>query len=460
MQDPRRRLPAVDQVLGHAALRPVLAEHGRARVLQWVRDGIAHVRESIEVTDGRPDREELAGQVAGMVVEWAGREATARFGPVINATGVILHTNLGRAPLADRAIEAARQGARYGNLETDLATGQRRYRGYQLDDLWRRLTGAEASLVVNNCAAATLLALRALAQDREVVVSRGQLIEIGGSYRLPDVFRESGAVLREVGTTNRTRIGDYAAAVNERTAALLLVHTSNYRVVGFTESVEIDALAELGRRDDVPVIHDVGSGALIDLAPFGLPDEPIVPHSIAAGADLVLFSGDKLLGGPQCGVLLGKAEVIETIRRSPLARALRIDKSTLAALGATLEIYSAERHLEEIPVLRQLSLDADELARRTHRLLDEVRRADGRLSFEVRAGVSAVGGGSAPGIELPTWTLALTAGDRSVDELAHRLRTEPPRVIARVEQGAVILDLRTVFPDEEASLAQALRGLG
>lgn len=451
-----RQLPAVDKLLSHETIEPLIAEFGRSRVAHWSRRSIDLLRG--ELVDGilHADRSELLVRAIELIVDQACEAGLDRLSPVVNATGVLLHTNLGRAPLADRAVEAVQAAARYTNLEMDLASGERRYRGYQLESLWRELTGCEAAFVVNNCAAATLLTLQAVARGKEVVVSRGQLIEIGGSYRLPDVFQESGAVLREVGTTNRVRLSDYESAIGPETAALLRVHASNYRVVGFTASVEIDELAPLAHRHGLLAIDDIGSGSVTDLSRIGLTGEPTVGHSLAAGADLVLFSGDKLLGGPQCGVVLGKAELIARLKRSPLARAFRIDKLTLAALQATLEIHLSGRAMEEIPLLRQLSMPQDELEQRARRFAQDMVQSRCPLQLSVEKGESAVGGGSLPTATLPTWLIALKAERISAESLARRLRTGNPPVLARIQADRVLLDFRTILPGQEPLLGQAL----
>jgi L-seryl-tRNA(Ser) seleniumtransferase len=457
---PFRNLPSVDSLLIEPPVRALIDEHGRTRVLTWAREAVAQLRRQVSTEIGQSlDRAELIGRAVAGVCRLAFEARLARLGPVINATGVVLHTNLGRAPLADKAIDAVQQAARYCNLEMDLETGARHYRGFQLESLWRELTGAEAAFVVNNCASATLIALQSLARGRQVIVSRGELIEIGGSYRLPDVFRESGAVLREVGTTNRTRLADYESAIGPETAGLLKAHQSNFRVVGFTESVTVDALAELAHRRGLFAIDDIGSGCLYDLRPYGLPAEPSIRDSLAAGADLVLFSGDKLFGGPQCGILLGKRELIERIRKSPVARAVRIDKLTLAALQATIEIHLADRAFQEIPVLRQLAVTSRELRERAERIVRLLESAGKPCTLEIHSSHSAVGGGSLPTAELPTCVLALRSSAIGAAELARRLRTGLPPVLARVESDTVLLDLRTVLPHEESDLIRAVTAL-
>ncbi len=334
--NPLRQLPAVNEVLDHDALRPARARHAHEAVAAAVRREIDELRESLKNGQTSVDLLDLVRRVAARLEA----DAAPRIRSIINATGIVLHTNLGRSPLAESAARAAYDAGRgYLNLEFDLATGQRSSRQRPIRDILTRLTGAEAATAVNNCAAATVIVLRALAAGREAIVSRGQLVEIGGSFRIPEIMAVSGATLREVGTTNITRLDDYQRAIGPNTAVLMRVHTSNFRVRGFTEAVALEDLVALGRKHNVPVLDDVGSGALVDFAAFGMPGEPVVPHSIAAGADLVLCSGDKLQGGPQAGLILGRREFIERIERDPLMRAFRLDKMTLAALEATLRLY-------------------------------------------------------------------------------------------------------------------------
>ena len=375
---------------------------------------------------------------------------------VINATGVLIHTNLGRAPLAEAALTRVQEVAGgYANLEYDLAAGARGRRDVHAQHLIARLTGAEAAVVVNNNAAATLLLLAALADGREVIVSRGELVEIGGGFRVPDVMRQSGAMLREVGTTNRTRAADYAAAISDRTALILRVHPSNFTVVGFTERPTLDELTALGRRFGIPVAEDLGSGWLgwpdRESLPEALRNEPIVSESIASGADAVCFSGDKLLGGPQAGIIAGRRDAIERIRRHPLMRALRVDKLTYAALEATLEEHAIGRGIYAVPIQRMLALGADEIGRRADALAAALNASG--WTARVIDGVSTVGGGSAPGTELPTRLVQLTRAAMTADTIEKHLRSLDPPVIARIQDDRVVLDLRTVLPEEDAQLA-------
>jgi L-seryl-tRNA(Ser) seleniumtransferase len=372
-----------------------------------------------------------------------------------------LHTGLGRAPLADEALDAiAAVAGGYATVEVDVATGERSHRSQAVEKLLQQLTGAEAAFVVNNNAGATLLTLSALAPGKEVIVSRGQLIEIGGSYRLPDVMTASGARLREVGTTNKTRASDYQAAIGFETAALMRVHTSNYVIAGFTEQPSLEELAQLAHAHDLPLIDDVGSGALIDFAQFGLTDEPIAPESIRAGADLVLFSGDKLLGGPQCGIIVGRRPLVETIQRHPLARALRVDKITLAALAATLRLYrDPERAKQSIPLLSLLCTSLENLRNRAERLAPQLAAIAGIAHAEVISEKTFLGGGSVPTQQIPTVCVALTPVGRSVDDLAGALRTGKPSVFGRIQRDRLLLDLRSVLPSQDRLLVEAVTRL-
>ena len=404
--------------------------------------------------------------------------------PVINATGVIVHTNLGRAPLARVALDRiAAVAAGYSTLEYDRHSGGRGRRDIHAEALLCRLTGAESAVVVNNNAAATLLILAALAAGREVIVSRGELVEIGGGFRVPDVMAQSGAVLREVGTTNKTRAADYAAAVNDRTALVLRVHPSNFRIEGFTERPSLADLVEVGRRFNVPVAEDLGSGLLVAVTTPARPrhdsgttpapprhdsgttpapprpllgDEPAVEDSVSAGVDVCCFSGDKLLGGPQAGIIVGRTAIVDRIRRHPLMRALRVDKMTYAALEATLGEYAAGRAATTVPVQRMLTATVDDIQPRARALAAAINALDGWCA-DVIAGVSAVGGGSAPGVDIATPLVAISKRDLGADALDERLRALTPPIIARIERDRVVLDLRTVLPDSDGQLAALLR---
>jgi L-seryl-tRNA(Ser) seleniumtransferase len=460
-----RELPAVNEILTLAAIAPLVRERGRESVREWVRAALTEARDRISAgaLNGSGDREAFTELVLQSIRQQADGELGQKLGGVINATGIILHTGLGRAPLCAAAVDAIGEAAAACNLEVDLDSGERRYRGYQLQDVWRRLTGAEAALVVNNNAAATLLALDALCRGREVIISRGQLIEIGGSFRLPDIFAQSGAILREVGTTNRTHLADYERAIGPATAAILRVHPSNYRVVGFTDAPTISELAPLAHQYGLTCIDDIGSGCLVDTRRFGLPEEPTFQQSLAVGADLVLGSGDKLLGGPQCGILLGRAELIERLATHPLARAFRIDKLTLAALSATLDAYVRGAAEREIPTLSLLAASLRDLLSRTQAIRDKgdckLQNEKCKLQIEVGVDEAPVGGGSLPGASLPTAVLRLTHAEMTAEELSRRLRMGRPAVFGRIHENVVLLDLRSVLPGDDEQVAAALRHL-
>jgi L-seryl-tRNA(Ser) seleniumtransferase len=450
-----RLLPAVERVLTLAEVGTLCRQYGRAAVTGWIREILSDMRRGqVEILPA--DAAAVERLVVERLGEVASRAAAQRLQKVINGTGILIHTNLGRAPLPPAAVQAIVEAAGCTNLEVDLSSGYRGQRGAAVESLCREVTGAQGALVVNNCAAATLLTLQTLAAGRRVIISRGQLIEIGGSFRLPDVFRQAGVELHEVGTTNRTRLADYAEAIGPETAALLRVHPSNYRVSGFCESVGVAELAELAQARGLPLIDDIGSGCLADLSRFGLPDEPVVGDSLRAGADLVIFSGDKLLGGPQCGIIVGKADLVARLRANPLARALRVDKLILAALQATLELHRAGRALADIPVLHQLALTADEIRVRAEGMLERLRsqsRSPG--PFSLQSVCSAPGGGALPELTIPSWAIAISSP--SPDRVARQLRLGSPAVFSRVQEGCTLIDLRTVLPqDDEALLGRIL----
>ena len=443
--DALRRLPAVDALLGEESARALCAQYGREATLAALRDSLQGARAGLRAGEGQePTRENL--------LECAAAQLAQRFRPglrpVINASGVILHTNLGRAPLAPSAIQAmAEVGGRYSTLEYDLERGARGSRLKHCEDVLCELTGAGAALVVNNNAAALVLLLATLARGREVIISRGQLIEIGGGFRVPEVMASAGARLVEVGATNRTRLADYESAIGPDTALLMRAHASNFRMSGFTEEVPLAELAQLAHARELLLVDDLGSGALLDTAAFGLLHEPTVMESLAAGADLVAFSGDKLAGGPQAGIIVGRAEPLAALKRHPLARALRADKLCLAGLSATLDLWLRGQALTQIPIWRMIAREAGELRAVAGRWAR-------RLGGELLAGESAVGGGSLPGATLPTWLLALEV--EQPDAFLAALRAAEPPVIARIAEGRVLLDPRTVLPDEEGALLAAL----
>jgi L-seryl-tRNA(Ser) seleniumtransferase len=442
-----RSLPSVDELLREEHVAPLLERYPRGLVVAAAREALDGLRAAIAA--GNRVQEAL-GQLPQHIAERLEAAARLSLRPVINATGVVLHTNLGRAPLPAAALEAIRETAgAYSNLEYSLDQGQRGRRDVHAAQLLERLLGAPA-VVVNNNAAAIFLALHELAAGGEVIVSRGELVEIGEGFRIPDILVRSGAALREVGTTNRTRIDDYRRAIMPQTRVLLRVHRSNFRIVGFTERPALEELVALGREARLPVVEDLGSGCLVDLAPYGLEREPMVSDSVAAGVDVVTFSGDKLLGGPQAGILAGTKEYITRIRRNPLFRALRVDKLTYAALGATLREYLLGRH-DRIPILAMLAQTEQQIRYRATCFLGAIAGVAARLV----PGRSVIGGGSTPAMELPTVLIALDAP--AVTATERRLRTGPTPVIARVEKERLLLDLRTVLPEQELALAEMLR---
>ena len=442
-----RALPSVHQLLERPEAQPLISANGRA----LTRFAIQRVL----------DDERQAGSAVKDAARWLKIEALVeslrrpKLRHVINATGVVLHTNLGRAPLAASAAAAAAAIATgYSTLEFDPGSGRRGRRHDLVGDALRYLTGAPAVAVVNNCAAAVLLMLGALAKGKEVVVGRGELVEIGGGFRMPEIMRLSGARMVEVGTTNRTRLGDYAAAITPRTAAIMKVHASNFQVVGFTESVELKPLADLAHEKGVWLLHDLGSGSLLDTAAIGLAEEPTLQRSLEAGADLVAASGDKLLGGPQAGLLLGRQELVERVMKHPLARAVRVDKLTLAALAATLDLYLTQA-IDAVPVWEILRVPSEVIGRRAASW--QSRLHERGVEADLVAGRSAVGGGSLPGQGLPTTLLAVTPGGRGgAAELLRRLRQQDPPVVGRIEQERVLLDPRTVLAGEDDQLLEAI----
>jgi L-seryl-tRNA(Ser) seleniumtransferase len=481
------KLPSVDALLRAPSLAPLVAQHGQAAATDAVRVVLSRLRE--EVGDSTMDEKSLDLALGGLsaAVERQLRQSLSySLLPLINATGVILHTNLGRAPLGDAALDHVRDAASaYSNLEFDVETGERGKRDVHVDRLFQKLlcdahAGADAfvrpaarsaaaispaisTIVVNNNAAAVLLALNSLAEGGEVIVSRGELVEIGDSFRIPDVMSKSNATLREVGTTNRTRIADYENAISDRTRLLLRVHRSNFEITGFTEQPALTELVALARRRNLPLMEDLGSGALFDLRSVGINGEPGVLDSLRAGVDIVTYSGDKLLGGPQSGLISGRADLVARMRSNSLFRALRVDKLTYASLEATLLAYVKHDH-DAVPVLRMMRLSKDEIADRAKAIVSNIAATLGsaqntRLKLEIRDGESLIGGGAAPSAVLPTRLIALSHADLSADALSGRLRSNDPPVIARVEEGRVLIDLRTVFPEQDAILLAALASL-
>jgi L-seryl-tRNA(Ser) seleniumtransferase len=462
-----RKLPSVDEVLRMPSVSELAAGHGPVPVTDAARVVLRRLRK--EVASGLLDESALGLALSGLahaIEEQLRRALAFSLRPVINATGVVLHTNLGRAPLGEAAIEHIREtSTSYSNLEFDLDAGERGKRDLHVERLFQRLiaddvAGGDAppvsTIVVNNNAAAVLLALNTLAEGGEVIVSRGELVEIGGSFRIPDVMTKSGAILREVGTTNRTRIADYERAINDQTRLLLRVHRSNFEITGFTEQTSTEELVVLARKRSLPLMEDLGSGALVDLHSFGISGEGTVLDSLRAGVDIVTYSGDKLLGGPQAGILSGRGELIARMRSNSLFRALRVDKLTYAALEATLLAYVKRDH-DAIPTLRMMRLTKEEIDKRVAALAASARSP--KLKMELVDGESVIGGGAAPSAVLPTRLLALTCEGLSADQLAARLRAADLPIIARVEEGRVLLDLRTVFPEQDELVIRALATL-
>lgn len=466
-----RALPSVDALLRASDAAALRERAGASRLTALARDVTEALRAELSEmaahgasagSNFKLTRDALLAEAVRRLSEAVSREESSTLRRVINATGVILHTNLGRAPLSEAARRAvAEEAARYCTLEYDVETGERGRRGGSVERSLADLTGAEEALVVNNCAAAALLVLTGLARGGEAVVSRGELVEIGGDFRVPDVLEQSGAQMVEVGTTNRTRLSDYERAINERTRLIMRVHPSNYRVVGFTASPDLSELAGLAHERGLPLFEDAGSGALVELSPLGLSGEPVVRESVEAGADVVTFSGDKLLGASQAGIVAGKAETISRLRRHPLYRALRADKLAYAALEATLDAYRRSAHASEVPALRMLSSTREEIEGRaisfTKALLERVD--PDVLRTEIVEGRSAVGGGSAPTTHPETALILLTHARMSANALEKSLRRSRPPVISRILEERVALDLRTVFEEEEAEMLSVIASL-
>lgn len=457
-----RKIPSVDEILSRPEIINLLKTHPRNVVVEAIRKGLGRLREEIL------HKEELS-QLGDALLSFEhlyplfqkeiNLQIQPRLRPVINATGVVIHTNLGRAPLHSSAIKHLIEVSKtYSNLEYDLDRGERGSRYTHIEEILCRLSGAESALVVNNNAGAVLLVLNTLAEGKEVIVSRGELVEIGGAFRIPDVMKRSGTLLREVGTTNRTHLSDYQKAIGPQTALLLKVHTSNFRVMGFASEVSLQELVQLGREHQLSVVDDLGSGCLIDLTQYGLEKEPTVQEAIKTGVDAVTFSGDKLLGGPQAGIILGKKKILDLFKINPLTRALRIDKLTLAALESTLLLYLDEKKaMEEIPTLRMLSLDTRRLKRRGRRLLKRLSgMTNKKMTFTLKEAVSQVGGGALPLQELPTVVVAIKPFDFSVNSLEENLRKGDPPIISRISKEELILDMRTVFDEEIPLLAAGL----
>jgi L-seryl-tRNA(Ser) seleniumtransferase len=460
-----RILPSVDEFLSVEGTQDLIEKRGRRQVVEMVRSLLAEKREELarDPSDAQGSTEiTRSALLEELVVKLeAVDEAQNRSGVrrVINATGVVIHTNLGRAPLSAQAAEAMAAAASYSTIEYDLDNGRRGLRGSKAISLLKRLTRAEDALVVNNCASAALLVLSVFARGGEVIVSRGELVEIGGDFRIPDILSASGATLREVGTTNRTHLHDYENAINERTAMVLKVHPSNFRITGFTTAPATKDLADLAHRHGIPLCEDAGSGAVEDLSRMGLTNEPVIGDLIEAGADIVIFSGDKLLGGPQSGIIVGRAEYISKLRKAPYFRAFRVDKAITAGLEATLEAHLRGKADNEIPVLRMLSISTEEMEKRSITFLDRLNALIGEnaaLKAALQTGRSAVGGGAAPDSDIRTTLISLSHSQMSEAELEERLRSTATPVISRIEDGRVLIDLRTVAESEEGELLETI----
>lgn len=458
VQDVLRKIPQVNDLIADKEFSPFISLLGHDLVVSLTRKTIEKIREQVkkDPDEGLVSRDRIVGEIKRELI----KSQRPGIGRVINATGIVLHTGLGRAVYAPAVLEAVNRELRgYCNLEVDRSTGERNEREVHLSKLICEVTGAEAATVVNNNAGATMIALATLASGREVVVSRSQLIEIGGSFRMPDVMQQSGARLVEVGTTNKTYTYDFERAITPNTALLMHVHTSNYRIKGFTRQVEVEELVELGRKHNLPVMDDVGSGALVDLGKWGLTEEPMVQRSIKAGADVICFSGDKLLGGPQAGILVGKKKTIQAIRKHPLFRALRPGKFELVALEATLRLFlNKDKVLETVPTLRMITMPAAEIDRRARQLFDQVRAVKG-LEVEIVDDFSEAGGGSLPDDKLPTKCVAIRHPSLSLDDVAQRLRDNEPPIFTRVQRERVLFDVRTLQEGEADEIVAALKQL-
>jgi L-seryl-tRNA(Ser) seleniumtransferase len=455
-----RQIPSVDEVLRMEAAQSLAEENGHAHTAHLARAALSMLRGDIAANGDEATKDDLLSKTLALMVSASCEDSSTRLRKVINCTGVVIHTNLGRAPLSTAAQRAiADEAAGYCTLEYDIGTGRRGKRAPRSESLIAELSGAEGALVVNNCAAAAFLVLSAFASGSEVVVSRGELVEIGGDFRIPDVLTQSGASLREVGTTNRTRLSDYSAGLENGAALILRVHPSNYRIVGFTAKPSLTELAELAKKRGVILYEDIGSGALEDLSEYGLVDEPLISTSIAAGVDIVTFSGDKLLGGPQAGIIAGRRDLIERLRRHPLYRALRVGKLIYAGLEATLLAYRRGTR-DEVPVMAMLTVEPAAIRKRSEEFFSVlISNERSRLRPELLSGSSAVGGGAAPAVSLETTLITLRHTDMSAEGLEKALRCSHPTVITRIERDQVLIDLRTVSPEDEKVLLEILSSL-
>ncbi|HXV64924.1 MAG TPA: L-seryl-tRNA(Sec) selenium transferase [Vicinamibacteria bacterium] len=454
-----RRIPSVEKLLARDGFTALIDLYGRTGVVAATREVLEALRRDLALGMTEEQLEAALDDIEAAIDERLERSVRPSLGRALNATGVLIHTNLGRAPLSPAARRAIAEVAMsYSNLELNLENGSRGSRHQHAAHLLSRLFPGTKALVVNNAAAAVMLSLNTFSLGKEVVISRGELVEIGGSFRIPEILERSGARLREVGTTNKTRLSDYEKAIGSKTGAILRVHPSNFRIVGFTESAPTPELVRIGREHGLPVIEDFGSGNLLRLGAYGLPDEPTVSDSLASGVDLSIFSGDKLLGGPQAGILVGKPDRIDACRSNPMARALRVDKLVYAALEATLASHLREHAVEEIPVLQMLALPAEVVRKRASALVERLADASS-LSLTVHESVSRVGGGAAADAEIPTYVVSLEMPGTSSDAILEALRRHAPPIIARISEDRVLFDLRTLLPVEDAILEEALRGL-
>jgi len=454
------QLPAVDELLRKTEMRPLLKHYPRNLVVESVRLELENIKKQVVAENLQVDEFFSLPVFFAHLTETLKIQLAPRLKRVINATGVVIHTNLGRSPLPIAVLEQTNAIAcRYSNLEYDLESGRRGIRYDNVEALLCRLTGAEAAMVVNNNAGAVLLVLSALAAGREVIISRGEMIEIGGAFRIPEVIVQGGAILREVGTTNRTHPVDYERAINDETALILKVHTSNYRVSGFTSAVDTVELVKLAEQFSLPVIEDLGSGCIMDLSVYGVGGEPTVRQVVKTGVGVVTFSGDKLVGGPQAGIVVGRRDLIEQVKRHPLNRALRIDKLTLAFLEEVLKCYfDEEKAVSSLPTLVMLTMSLAQLRRRANRLKGQIQRQLGNMSgisLTVREGISRAGGGALPMVEIPTWLVALQVHNYSASALERFLRSRSLPIIARILDAQLVFDPRTLFPDDGLEIAMA-----
>ncbi len=459
-----RQLSSVDEVLQLPSVQVLIESYPRSVVVEAVRTVIDELRQTILSSSDTAQLEELnlePEHLVPLISQLVERSMSPQLRRVINATGVVIHTNLGRSILNASAVEAVAEVARhYSNLEFDLRKGERGSRHMHIEDLICTITGAEAGMVVNNNAAAVLLALSTVAKDKEVIVSRGELVEIGGSFRIPDVMRQSGAVLKEVGTTNKTRIADYEKNITSDTALLLKVHTSNFKILGFTAEASLEELVVLAKEHELLVMHDLGSGVLIDLSKYGLTYEPTVQDSVKAGVDIITFSGDKLLGAPQGGIIIGKKDLVSRMKKHPLARALRVDKMTLAGLEATLRLYlDPDRVVKEVPTLSMILASESELEEKAKSLAAKLREEKGDYTIEVEKDISMVGGGALPIEKLPTWVVSVGVSKFSTAEFEEKLRNFTPPIVARIKEDRILLDVRTILPEDFDEVAKAFASI-